>query len=147
MTIGTGSQVMRPGGQVPSLATVAAVKGSTAFLEYEEGGSGYWPIDELEEVNSPSDALWVEFVVTLMSNSLVTELVVAVARQAPMLDRMLTVGLGQAAKGDPATFARAWLIALQSGFVTAELISQVAALATAHNLPSEFIAGLSGGQS
>ena len=56
---------------------------------------------------------------------------------------MVGVGLGQAAKEDPATFLGAWSQARVAGLVPAELLTRVVEIATGYDLPSDFIAALS----
>lgn len=55
----------------------------------------------------------------------------------------LYVGLGQAASGgDSRVFLQTWQLAAAGGLLTPEIIAGVQAMATAFNLPAEFIAGL-----
>ena len=56
----------------------------------------------------------------------------------------LGVALGKAADGQSALFLGIWAKAIALGLVTPELNGQVQALATAFDLPAEFIAGLAG---
>jgi hypothetical protein len=55
----------------------------------------------------------------------------------------LEVGLGQAANGDSRVFLQAWQSAKALGLVPAELVQGIQMLATAHDLPPEFVGGLS----
>ena len=54
----------------------------------------------------------------------------------------LAVGLGKAADGDSRTFTNTWHQASAAGLIPPELITSMQMLATAHDLPVEFIAGL-----
>lgn len=85
---------------------------------------------------------WVAFGSFLVSDTLMNQFVVAVAQTAPILDRMITVGLGQAAQGDPQTFGAAWAAARTVGLVSPELIAHMQEAAANFDLPAEFIAGL-----
>lgn len=49
MSLAIGSSVIRVGEPSPNRATVIAVMGEYAEIEYEEGGSGWWPISALQE--------------------------------------------------------------------------------------------------
>lgn len=62
---------------------------------------------------------------------------------APQAALGLGVGLGQVAdNGDPRVFLDAWRMASERGLLTAELIAKVRRLATAHNLPADFVGAL-----
>ena len=54
----------------------------------------------------------------------------------------LAVGLGKAADGDSRVFMNTWHQACAAGLIPPELITNMQMLATAHDLPAEFIAGL-----
>jgi hypothetical protein len=54
----------------------------------------------------------------------------------------LAVGLGKAADGDSRVFTNTWHQACAAGLILPELITNMQMLATAHDLPAEFIAGL-----
>ena len=85
---------------------------------------------------------WVEFASALVSDTAVNALIATASSQAPVLNLMLGVGLGQAAQGDAKTFVAAWTAARTSGLVDAPLVTHMQALATTYDLPAEFIAGL-----
>jgi hypothetical protein len=143
MNITIGSTVIRANEAPPNLATVLDIKGDTAYIEYEEGGTGYWPVDTLEIYNALPPPRWVEFVLSLATDVAVTQFIVGVSQVAPMLDRMLTVGLGQASQGDSQTFLAAWGTALASEMVPPQLITYLQTIAATYDLPPEFIAALS----
>ena len=84
---------------------------------------------------------WVEFGEAVTSNPAIAQ----IYEQAPrILAHSLTGGLLQAVNtSDPRTFASAWGKARTMGLVSAELLAGVQALAVAHDLPAEFIQGLS----
>ena len=54
----------------------------------------------------------------------------------------LAVGLGKAADGDSSVFLDAWGKAVAGGLVPAELIAGFQQVATAYNLPEEFVGAL-----
>ena len=54
----------------------------------------------------------------------------------------LAVGLGKAADGDSRLFTNTWHQACAAGLIPPELTTSMQMLATAHDLPAEFIAGL-----
>ena len=56
----------------------------------------------------------------------------------------LGVGLGVATLGDQRGFLRAWGTALAAGLIPPEMVAGLQALAVAHDLPAEFVAGLGG---
>lgn len=85
---------------------------------------------------------WVEFGATLAADVPVNEWFRALFPQAPVLHGMLTVGLGQAAQGDPRTFLVAWAQAVAVDLVPLKLAESVAAMATSFDLPAEFVAAL-----
>lgn len=70
----------------------------------------------------------------------------ALLAQAQTLDHRLygglMVGLGKAADGDARVFLSAWQKARLAGLIQPEMVTQIQALATAYDLPVEFIAGL-----
>ena len=88
-------------------------------------------------------AHWVQFAGMLATDPAVNQLVATAAAAAPVLHLMLGVGLGQAAQGEPATFLAAWAQARSSGLVSELVAEQVAAMAAAFDLPSEFVGALS----
>jgi hypothetical protein len=54
----------------------------------------------------------------------------------------LAVGLGKAADGDSRVFTNTWHQACAAGLIPPEMTTNMQMLATAHDLPVEFIAGL-----
>ena len=70
----------------------------------------------------------------------------ALLAQAQTIDHRLYlglgVGLGKAADGDARVFLGAWQKARGAGLIPPEMIAQIQALAVAHDLPAEFVAGL-----
>jgi hypothetical protein len=90
----------------------------------------------------PPEPQWVQFAASLVPDIPVNQFIVSVAQAAPMLDRMLTVGMGQAAQGDPQTFMAAWTQARVLGLAPPELIKHMQGMAAGFYLPAEFIEGL-----
>ena len=68
--------------------------------------------------------------------------VATAATAAPVLHLMLSVGLGQAAQGDPQTFSVAWANARAVGLVSPELAAHVATVGAGFDLPAEFLVQL-----
>ena len=85
---------------------------------------------------------WQAFGAAVWAKAEVNQLLATALQSAPALAMALPVGLGQAAQGDQRTFVAAWQTARSAGLVAAELVAAVQALATEHDLPDEFIAGL-----
>lgn len=85
---------------------------------------------------------WLEFgqAVTAMAeiNSMLGQALTA----APALAMALPVGLGKAADGDSRVFLSAWQSACAAGLASPELVTALQMLATQHDLPAEFVAGL-----
>jgi hypothetical protein len=83
---------------------------------------------------------WIEFWAALPSD--VDALLAAARAASPRLELGLGVGLGKAADGDSRVFLAAWQSAKTLGLVAPELVQGIQMLATAHDLPPEFIGGL-----
>lgn len=102
-----------------------------------------WDIEDLPPPPEPEpEPDWVSFGAALAFDQPMKDFVLAVAAAEPVLDRMLTVGLGQAGQGDPQTFSAAWAAARAVGLVSVELIEHMQELAAQHHLPAAFIEGL-----
>lgn len=94
-------------------------------------------------INGATNARWVEFGLSLGANSQLNQWYHSLfTPQTSILHGMVTVGLGQAAQGDPRTFLAAWAQAQGAALVPAELVSGVVALASAYDLPAAFVSGL-----
>lgn len=121
-------------------------EGLTLVAEALQIGSRYDLIDDVwtlaEPPTLPVVPRWVQFGAALAADPSVNAMVGAAITTAPVLHLMLGVGLGQAAQGDPQTFATAWSNARAAGLVSPELAAHVADLAAQFNLPAEFIAEL-----
>jgi hypothetical protein len=83
---------------------------------------------------------WIEFWAALPSD--VDALLAAARAASPRLELGLGVGLGKAADGDSRVFLAAWQSAKALGLVAPELVQGIQMLATAHDLPAEFVGGL-----
>lgn len=83
---------------------------------------------------------WIEFWSSLPPE--IDALLVAAEAASPRLVLSLGVGLGKAADGDSRVFLGAWSAAVNLGLVSPGLIAAVKALATANDLPAEFVEGL-----
>jgi len=81
---------------------------------------------------------WVQFGLALGQDASMIEFVRAVNAANPILERMISGGLLQAAEGNPKTFMAAWSAGLAGGLVTPDLAAYVQALATSHALPEAF---------
>lgn len=70
----------------------------------------------------------------------------AILAQAQTIDHRLYlgfgVGLGKAADGDARVFLGVWQKASAAGLIPPEMTAQIQAMATAHDLPVEFVEGL-----
>lgn len=83
---------------------------------------------------------WLEFNEALPPE--VDPLLAAARTMSPRLGAQLEVGLGKAADGDSRVFLAAWQKARAVGLVSPEMTLALQQLATAHDLPAEFVAGL-----
>lgn len=86
---------------------------------------------------------WVQFGIALGLSPEVNAFVATLAQAAPVLHLMIGVGLGQAAQGDPKTFLGGWAQCRAAKLISAELLDGVVTMASAYDLPAEFIAALS----
>ena len=86
---------------------------------------------------------WIAFQRDVMSTPAVNAMLGATLQAAPAVGLALAVGLGQVAQGgDARTFLEAWGAGIALQLISTELAAAVAALATTHDLPGEFIAAL-----
>ena len=86
---------------------------------------------------------WLEFGAVVMALSAIKALLNGgIAAGETPLALGLAVGLGKAADGDSRVFMNTWHQACAAGLIPPELITNMQMLATAHDLPAEFIAGL-----
>jgi hypothetical protein len=85
---------------------------------------------------------WLEFAAALPPE--VRSLLRAAWDLDPLLKDSLSIGLGKAADGDSRVFLGAWQTARGLGLIPPELVQGLQLLATQHDLPPEFVAGLAG---
>ena len=86
---------------------------------------------------------WLEFGAVVMALPAIKALLNGgIAAGETPLALGLAVGLGKAADGDSRVFTNTWHQACAAGLIPPELITNMQMLATAHDLPVEFIAGL-----
>jgi hypothetical protein len=86
---------------------------------------------------------WVAFGAALLADPAVNQMLGAlISIGLPAIAMSVSVGLGKAADGDSRVFVMSWAGAHDLGLIPADLIEHVQGLATAYNLPAEFIAGL-----
>jgi hypothetical protein len=86
---------------------------------------------------------WLEFGAVVMAQpEIKTLLNGGIAAGETPLALGLAVGLGKAADGDSRAFINTWHQASAAGLIPSELTTSMQMLATAHDLPAEFIAGL-----
>jgi hypothetical protein len=113
---------------------------------YPVMGWRYFPTLEDAEsffaINGRSNARWVEFGGAVQASQLVNGLLGAALQQLPALGLGLGVGLGKAADGDARVFLSSWAIARGRNLISAELLSEVVALAQQFGLPEEFVSAL-----
>jgi hypothetical protein len=105
-----------------------------------------WAVEDLSEAEREAyyrathPPQWIAF------NDALPADVNALLAQAQALDHRLygglLVGLGKAADGDSRVFLGTWGKARAVGLIPPEMIAQIQALAVAHDLPAEFVAGL-----
>lgn len=88
---------------------------------------------------------WLEFGQVVQAEPRINALLGRALVDAPALAMALSVGLGKAADGDSRIFLAAWKSALALELINDELITLMQGAAQAHDLPTEFIAGLAGG--
>lgn len=102
-----------------------------------------WKLVELPLVVVPPTPRWVQFAQALAVSTDVNQWYFRLfAPQTSVLHGMVSVGLGQAALGDPTTFLAAWSDAMAAGLVPPELAAQMKMLAAGFDLPAEFLEGL-----
>lgn len=85
---------------------------------------------------------WLEFGAAVQGMAQVNSMLAAALDAAPALAMALSVGLGKAADGDSRVFLSAWQAVRGQGLVSAELTQGLQLMATQHDLPPEFVAGL-----
>ena len=85
---------------------------------------------------------WIAFQDALPAE--IDQLLAAIQPVSLKLTLALGVGLGKAADGDSRVFINAWQQAIAAGFISAELIAAIQALAVQYHLPAEFVASLGG---
>lgn len=88
---------------------------------------------------------WIEFGQVVQAEPRINALLGKALVDAPALAMALSVGLGKAADGDSRIFLAAWRSALSLGMINDELITLMQGAAQAHDLPADFIVGLTGG--
>jgi hypothetical protein len=101
--------------------------------------NGWLPLARRSKAKVPR---WIEFGLALGQDAAMIEFVRAVDSANPILERMISGGLLQAAEGNPRTFLAAWSAARGGGIVSLELATYVAGLAAQFDLPAEFVAAL-----
>jgi hypothetical protein len=125
-------------------ATHRVVEVQPALIE------GQW-LQQWEEVDlTPGEAeayyratnppQWIEFWAALPPE--IDALLLAAHQASPKLELSLGVGLGLSLFQEPRVFLGAWAEAMAVGLVPAEMAQGIQALAVAHHLPAEFVAGL-----
>jgi hypothetical protein len=83
---------------------------------------------------------WIEFWAALPPE--IDALLLAAHQASPKLELSLGVGLGLSLFQEPRVFLGAWAEAMAVGLVPPEMAQGIQALAVAHHLPAEFVAGL-----
>lgn len=85
---------------------------------------------------------WIAFGNAVTALAEINTMLAAALQSVPALAMALSVGLGKAADGDSRVFLAAWQTARGQGLVSAQLAQALQQLATQHDLPPEFVAGL-----
>jgi hypothetical protein len=107
-----------------------------------------WELVELSEAEreayyrSTHPPRWIEFGAVVQADPAINALLGAALQAAPGLAMALSVGLGKAADGDSRVFLQAWQAAHGAGMITPALTAAISAAAVAHDLPAEFVEGL-----
>jgi hypothetical protein len=94
--------------------------------------------EALYRKNNPPQ--WIEFWAALPPE--IDALLLAAHQASPKLELSLGVGLGLSLFQEPRVFLGAWAQAMAVGLVPVEMAQDIQALAVAHHLPAEFVAGL-----
>lgn len=107
------------------------------WFDTKQSAEQFWGL------NGQSSGRWVQFAEALANDEAVNQWYHALfTPQTSVTHGMISVGLGQAAQGDPQTFLAAWAQAVSVGLVVPELIEQMQALASGFDLPAAFVDGL-----
>lgn len=85
---------------------------------------------------------WIAFGNAVTALAEINTMLAAALQSVPALAMALSVGLGRAADGDSRVFLAAWQAGRAGGLIPVTLVAQIQQLATQHDLPPEFIAGL-----
>jgi hypothetical protein len=86
---------------------------------------------------------WLKFGAILAQDALTNSFFLTLNQQAPILDRMLSIGLGQASQGNFNTFLEAWAMGRTMGIISDQIQQHIISLTINCNLPEKFISGLS----
>ena len=90
----------------------------------------------------PAEPRWMEFSAALMAHPAVKTMLIQAVATAPGYYGGLSVGLNEAAKGDPRVFLGSWMALQQLGLISIELAVALQAEAATYDLPAEFVAAL-----
>lgn len=144
-----GSVVRYSAGEpAPELLFLKAVSGGRQVPDLEQDaivGKGDWTLFVQKPAPPPPpppEPRWVQFGLSLGQDPAVNQFVAAASAAAPVLERMISGSLLQAAEGNLRTFLPAWKAAIDAGLVAPGLAQHLQAMAGAHDLPAEFVAGL-----
>lgn len=85
---------------------------------------------------------WIAFGNAVTALAEINTMLAAALQSVPALAMALSVGLGKAADGDSRVFLAAWQAGRAGGLIPVALVAQIQQLATQHDLPPEFVAGL-----
>jgi hypothetical protein len=112
---------------------------------YLLNGNAY-DVEAVERPLGPQPAVepqWIAFQRDVMMAPSINQMLGTALQGAPSVGLALAVGLGQVAQGsDAQTFLEAWGAGIAMELITPELAELVAAMATTHDLPAEFVAAL-----
>ena len=89
-----------------------------------------------------SNLEWLKFGTALSQDAVINNFFSTLSERAPILDRMLTVGLGQAAQGHMQTFLEAWKLGVSAGAIPTDMQQHLVAIANGYELPRSFVDGL-----
>jgi len=128
--------------QGPTGATILEVRWDNALIEYDEGGQGWWPLGCLQLITT---ADWTRFKRIALNSDTLNGIIAAAYESAPVAAGALASALLRAESGDVSDFADAWKKITRAVDVPAEVIAGFVGVATACQLPPDFVAALSGG--
>ena len=134
-------RVDRLQGQQPTGATILEIRWDNALIEYDEGGQGWWPLGCLQLITT---ADWPRFKRIALNSDTLNQIIASAYESAPVAAGALASALLRAESGDVSDFADAWKKITRAVDVPSEVITGFVGVATACQLPPDFVAALEG---